>query len=500
MSESEYVVEMKGIVKEFPGVKALDGVNLAVKKGEVHSLLGENGAGKSTLMKVLLGIYKQDEGEIFYKGQPVKIANPADALKIGISMIHQEISLVTDRTIAENVWIGREPTTKLGLLDWKKLYQMTEQLFNELDLAGFNPKTLVRRLSVAQQQMVEIARAISYNSDVIIMDEPTSALTEAEVEILFRIINNLKNRGISVIYISHKMDEIFKISDSITVLRDGQWVATEAAEKLDSNKVISLMVGRELSQVFPKVEVAIGEPILEVKNLTRKGFFEDVSFSVRRGEILGLSGLMGAGRSEVMRAIFGVDKLDSGEIYFGGKRVHIHSTKDAIKLGMGFVTEDRKELGLILCRSIRENATYASLDSLSTGPFTNTNREVSATKDMINKLSIKTPTYKKRVGALSGGNQQKVVLANWLLSKPKVLILDEPTRGIDVGAKYEIHKMMCEFAGQGMAVIMISSELPEILGMSDRIIVMHEGKQKAEFMRGEATQEKILHSAVGVSK
>lgn len=500
MSESEYVVEMKGIVKEFPGVKALDGVNLAVKKGEVHSLLGENGAGKSTLMKVLLGIYKQDEGEIFYKGQPVKIANPADALKIGISMIHQEISLVTDRTIAENVWIGREPTTKLGLLDWKKLYEKTEQLFNELDLAGFNPKTLVRRLSVAQQQMVEIARAISYNSDVIIMDEPTSALTEAEVEILFRIINNLKNRGISVIYISHKMDEIFKISDSITVLRDGQWVATEAAEKLDSNKVISLMVGRELSQVFPKVEVAIGEPILEVKNLTRKGFFEDVSFSVRRGEILGLSGLMGAGRSEVMRAIFGVDKLDSGEIYFGGKRVHIHSTKDAIKLGMGFVTEDRKELGLILCRSIRENATYASLDSLSTGPFTNTNREVSATKDMINKLSIKTPTYKKRVGALSGGNQQKVVLANWLLSKPKVLILDEPTRGIDVGAKYEIHKMMCEFAGQGMAVIMISSELPEILGMSDRIIVMHEGKQKAEFMRGEATQEKILHSAVGVSK
>jgi inositol transport system ATP-binding protein len=500
MSESEYVVEMKGIVKEFPGVKALDGVNLAVKKGEVHSLLGENGAGKSTLMKVLLGIYKQDEGEIFYKGQPVKIANPADALKIGISMIHQEISLVTDRTIAENVWIGREPTTKLGLLDWKKLYQMTEQLFNELDLAGFNPKTLVRRLSVAQQQMVEIARALSYNSDVIIMDEPTSALTEAEVEILFRIINDLKKRGISIIYISHKMDEIFRISDSITVLRDGQWVATRPAKEMDSAKVISLMVGRELSQVFPKVEVAIGEPILEVKNLTRHGYFEDISFSVRKGEILGLSGLMGAGRSEVMRAIFGVDKLDSGEIYFGGKRVHIHSTKDAINLGMGFVTEDRKELGLILCRSVRENVTYASLDSLSTGPFTNMKHEIKATKDMIHKLSIKTPTYKKRVGALSGGNQQKVVLANWLLSKPKVLILDEPTRGIDVGAKYEIHKMMCEFAGQGMAVIMISSELPEILGMSDRIIVMHEGKQKAEFMRGEATQEKILHSAVGVSK
>jgi len=495
-NEGDTVLEVKNISKAFPGVQALDRVHLRIKRGEVHALVGENGAGKSTLMKVILGIYKPDNGEIIINGTEKKINNPSDALKAGISMIHQEISLIPHRTIAENIWIGREPVDKLGLLDWKKLYRKTEELLEELNLK-LNPKTIVKELSVSAMQMVEIARSVSYNSDIIIMDEPTSALTQAEVDILFTIIKKLKEKGISIIYISHKMDEIFKIADMVTVFRDGKWVDTKPIEELNINKIISMMVGRELNQIFPKEKVPIGETVLEVKNLTKKGVFSDVSFSIRKGEILGVAGLMGAGRSEVMNAIFGIDRFDRGEIYIDGKKVDITCPRDAIANGIGMVTEDRKLFGLVLCRSVLENITYASLDELSNWIFTNKKNEVNASEMMIKTLSIRTPSYKQKVGSLSGGNQQKVVLANWLLTKPKILILDEPTRGIDVGAKAEIHKLMSQFAKEGMAIIMVSSELPEILGMSDNIMVMHEGQVKGMLSKDEATQEKILHYAMG---
>lgn len=494
-SNFENVLEVRGISKAFPGVQALDNVSLQIKKGEVHALLGENGAGKSTLMKLLLGMYKPDCGEIFIKGTERKINNSSDALKAGIAMIHQEISLLPFQTIAENIWIGREPVDKLGLLDWKKLNAMTTQLLEDINLK-FNPKTIVNHLSISGMQMIEIARAVSYNSDVIIMDEPTSALTETEVEILFDIIRNLKDKGISIIYISHKLDEIFTIADQVTVLRDGKWVDTKPIEELDNKKIISMMVGRELNQIFPKEFVSINDTALEVKNLTKKGVFNNINFSVKKGEILGVAGLMGAGRSEVMNAIFGIDKIDSGEIFIDGKKVHIKSPRDAIRNKIGMVTEDRKLLGLVLCRSVRENATYANLDKLSNGVFTNKKNEVKATQRMMSLLSIKTPSHRQKVGSLSGGNQQKVVLANWLLTEPKILILDEPTRGIDVGAKAEIHRLMCQFAKEGMAIIMISSELPEILGMSDNVLVMHGGEVKAVFTRDEVTQEKILQCAV----
>jgi len=495
--DNKYILEVKNLSKRFPGVLALDKTQLKVRPGEVHALLGENGAGKSTLMKCILGMYKPDGGEIYFDGRRVTINNTSEALKIGISMIHQEISLVQHRTIAENIWIGREPG-RFGILNWKALYKKAEEMLERLEL-DLNPKTIVGKLSVAGMQMVEIARAISYDSRVIIMDEPTSALMDNEVNKLFKIIHDLKSKGIAIIYISHKMDEIFKIADRVTVFRDGQYVGEEDIGNVDEQKLVSMMIGREINQIFPKIQVPIGDVAFEVKNLSRRGVFQDISFQVRKGEILGVSGLMGAGRSEIMQAIFGIERIDEGAIYLDGERLRIHSPKDAIKKGIGMVTEDRKLLGLVTCRSVRENITYASLDELSNWIFTNVTNENNASGDMIRMLDIKTPSQRQRVGALSGGNQQKVIVANWLLTKPKVLILDEPTRGIDVGAKSEIHKLMCKFAQDGMAIIMISSEMPEILGMSDRIIVMHEGRMKAEFNREDATQEKILASAMGVN-
>lgn len=497
MLDDKYILEVKNLSKRFPGVLALDKTQLKVRPGEVHALLGENGAGKSTLMKCILGMYKPDGGEIYFDGRRVTINNTSEALKIGISMIHQEINLVQHRTIAENIWIGREPG-RFGILNWKALYKKAEEMLERLEL-DLNPKTIVGKLSVAGMQMVEIARAISYDSRVIIMDEPTSALMDNEVNKLFKIIHDLKSKGIAIIYISHKMDEIFKIADRVTVFRDGQYVGEEDIGNVDEQKLVSMMIGREINQIFPKIQVPIGDVAFEVKNLSRKGVFQDISFQVRKGEILGVSGLMGAGRSEIMQAIFGIERIDEGAIYLDGERLRIHSPKDAIKKGIGMVTEDRKLLGLVTCRSVRENITYASLDELSNWIFTNVTNENNASGDMIRMLDIKTPSQRQRVGALSGGNQQKVIVANWLLTKPKVLILDEPTRGIDVGAKSEIHKLMCKFAQDGMAIIMISSEMPEILGMSDRIIVMHEGRMKAEFNREDATQEKILASAMGVN-
>jgi inositol transport system ATP-binding protein len=495
----EYILEMKGICKEFPGVKALDNVQLRVKKGTIHALMGENGAGKSTLMKILNGIYLPDAGVIRFKGKEVKVNSPHDAIVMGISMIHQELSPIPHMTIAENIFLGREPSIgRTGLVKDREMEYNTTKLLEELEI-NLNPKTRMRDLSIANMQMVEIAKAISYNSELIIMDEPTSAISEKEVEHLFKIMRSLKERGVSIIYISHKLDEIFKIADEVTVLRDGEYVGTEPIESITKEKLIEMMVGRELKHMFPKEQAEIGEVILEVKNFTKKGKFYDVNFKVRRGEILGISGLMGAGRTEVVESIFGVTRPDSGEVFIKGEKVAINSPADAIKNGMGLITEDRKLTGLFLPLSVKDNMIMASVNNYVDGLFVKDRKANSACETQRERLRIKTPSLDQIVKFLSGGNQQKVLIARWLLTYPDILILDEPTRGIDVGAKAEIHRLMSKLAGEGKAVIMISSELPEILGMSDRIVVMHEGRITGELSREEATQDRIMMYATGLA-
>lgn len=494
MSEDS-LLEMKGISKQFPGVKALNQVDFSVRYGEVHALIGENGAGKSTLMKVLLGMYTPNSGTISFAGKDVVIDSPHDALKTGVSMIHQELSLVPDRTVAENIFIGREPVNALGLLDWKRLYAEAESLMRTIGMV-FDPQQKVSDLTVSQQQMIEIARAVSYKSKLIIMDEPTSALTDKEVNTLYTIINGLKKEHVSVIFISHKLEEIFRIADRTTVLRDGELVGVKNNKEFNKELLVTMMVGRELNQIFPKEDVMIGDVLLEAKNLTRKGVFENISFSVRKGEILGFSGLMGAGRTEVMRALFGIDRLDSGEVFLRGEKVNIHSPQKAISLGLGMVTEDRKAEGLCLIRSIKENISMVTMKDYCRLSFINDRKETAHAQSKIEMLKIKTPNQHVKANSLSGGNQQKVVVAKWLAIKPGLIILDEPTRGIDVGAKSEIHKLMTSFVKEGLAIILISSELPEVLGMSDRILVMHEGRIKGEFLREDATQEKLLQCAM----
>lgn len=497
MSDQEAVIlQMSNISKSFPGVKALNNVSIDLKRGEVLALVGENGAGKSTLVKNLLGIYVPDEGEIKFKGAHVHIAKPLDALNLGISMIHQELSLVPKRTAAENIWIYREPRRFGGIIDWKQMYNNAEQLLQSLNI-DIDPRTIVSKLSVAGMQMVEIARAISYNAEVIIMDEPTSALTAQEAEKLFTIIRSLVSKGISVIYISHKLDEIFELSDRVTVLRDGKNAGTEETKDLDEKKIISMMVGRNVDTIFPKAEANIGDVVLSVRNFSSPGKFEDVSFDVRSGEILGISGLMGAGRTELARGIFGLDSKASGEIEIYDNPVKIASPEDAIRHGIGMVPEDRKLSGLVLVRSVLENVTMTTAREHTKMGMLNHNELRDSCQKTIKQLSIKTPSAKQLVKNLSGGNQQKVVIGNWLLSSPRVLILDEPTRGIDVGAKSEIHRLMSTLAGKGLAIIMISSEMPEILGMSDRIMVMHKRKLKGFLDIHEATEEKIMQKAIG---
>lgn len=497
--QNEIVLEMKNISKAFPGVQALDRVNLKVRKGTVHVLVGENGAGKSTLMKILNGQYQIDEGEIYFKGVKLGNQNTRETLKLGISMIHQELSPVLDMTIAENIFLGREPTYKIkSFVNFKQLYKQTQELFDRLGLK-FNPRSKMRELSVAGMQLIEITKAISCGASLIIMDEPTSAITDTEVAMLFKQIRELKAKGVAIIYITHKLDEIFQIADDITVIRDGKWIASDSASNYDKNKLITQMVGRTITNIFPKEEVEIGETVLEVKNLTRSGVFEDVSFEVRKGEILGIAGLVGAGRTEVARAIFGLDPLDSGEIIMEGKPIKVEKPTDVIKKGIAMLSEDRKEVGLVLGRSVRENISLANLKKFAPGLFINSKQEAETVDRMIKMLQIKVPSMDTAVNTLSGGNQQKVVLAKWLLGEIKILILDEPTRGIDVGSKSEIHKLMTEFAKQGLAIIMISSELPEIMGMSDRILVMQEGKIKGELSREEATQERVMTLATGGS-
>lgn len=495
---NELILKMDNIHKSFPGVKALDGVMLHVKKGSVHAFMGENGAGKSTLMKILIGIYQPDMGTIEFKGKQVQINRTADALKLGISMIHQELNDIPHMTVTENIFLGREPLKKSGLIDHKKMKEDCKVLLKSLDIE-ISPETRMVELSVANKQMIEIAKATSYNSDLIIMDEPTSAITEKEVEHLFKIIHKLKERDVAVIYITHKMDEVFKIADEITVLRDGTFICTEPASAMDHGKLVEKMVGRELNQVFHKEQANIGEIKLQVKNLCREGVFNNVSFDVKKGEIFGIAGLMGAGRTEVVETLFGVTHKTSGDVLIDGKAVAIKSPRDAISNGMALLTEDRKLTGCYLTLSVKDNMIMASIDKYMKGIFVNHKDIDVACQDQVEKLGVKTPSLEQQIKNLSGGNQQKALISRWLLTDPDILILDEPTRGIDVGAKAEIHKLMSKLAQQGKAIIMISSELPEILGMSDRIMVMSEGKVSGILPREEANQEKILFLATGAS-
>lgn len=496
-----YVLEMRNIVKTFPGVRALDGVNLLVRPGKVHVVCGENGAGKSTLMKTINGTYEADEGEMYFEGKLVGKHTVQDTVNMGIAMIYQEMNPVMEMTIAENVYLGREPVVGGGFVNFKKLYQDTQAVLDDLRIP-YNAHQKMRELSIAGQQLIEIAKAISMNAKVIIMDEPSSTIADAEIEILFQHIFSLCAQGVAILYITHKMAEIFRIADEITVIRDGKWVESGPAADYTPDKLVARMVGREITNVFPKeMDIPIGDVVLEVKNLTQSkadgGRFENISFQLRKGEILGFAGLVGAGRSEVMRAIFGLDPFTSGEILVDGKPVNICHTADAIKNGIAMVSEDRRAYGLVLGRNIKDNISLVTLDQFVKNGLLDDNEIARRSDEMVDLLDIKVASLDVTADTLSGGNQQKVVLAKWLVGDIKVMILDEPTRGIDVGAKSEIHKLMCSFARQGMAVIMISSELPEVLGMSDRIVIMCEGVITGILDRAEVTQEIIMKRAVG---
>lgn len=492
------LLKLEGISKTFPGVRALHNVHMEVRRGEVHALLGENGAGKSTLMKILSGAYTRDSGEIYWEGRPIEIRTPKEAQDLGIGIIYQEFNLVPQLSIAENVWISREPFRhrRLQWLDWKEMRRRTQVLLDELHLP-LDPKRPVAGLGVAQQQMVEIAKALSLDAKLLIMDEPTSALTDAEIHQLFAAIRRLKARGVAVVFISHHMDEVFEICDRGTVLRDGEYIATvDLADKTEDD-IIRLMVGRNLDQQYPKVPARRGREALRVEGLNRKGVLHDINFSAYTGEILGIAGLVGAGRTELMRAIFGADPIDSGRITIFGMEINIKSPQMAIRSGMGLLPEDRKQQGLVLMLSVLHNMSLASLDRLTSRMLLRLADERKQAAGFVERLRIATPGVNQQVQFLSGGNQQKVVLAKWLASQSKILIFDEPTRGIDVGAKVEVYNLMNNLVANDVAVIMVSSEMPELLGMSDRILVMHEGRITAEFSRGEATQEKILAAAMG---
>ncbi|PRH84338.1 D-xylose ABC transporter ATP-binding protein [Labrys okinawensis] len=492
---SAYLIEVEGVRKGFPGVLALDNVSFKLRPGTVHALMGENGAGKSTLMKIIAGVYQRDSGVMKLRGQEVQFSGPLDALQQGVAMIHQELNLMQYMTVAENVWIRREPLTRLGFVDHGELNRRTAKLFEQLKIK-IDPTVPVGSLSVANRQMVEIAKAISYNSDVLIMDEPTSALTETEVAHLFEIIHDLKAQGKGIVYITHKMNELFEIADEVSIFRDGKYIGTDLAANLTRDEIIRRMVGREITQMFPKETVPIGDVVLSVRNLTLDGVFRDVSFDLRAGEILGFAGLVGAGRSNVAETLFGVTPASSGTIEVFGKPVSISSPAVAMRQGMAFLTEDRKDTGCFLILDILENMQMAVLTQRYVrAGFVASGEATPACAEMSAALRVKTPNLHERIENLSGGNQQKVLIGRWLLTKPKILILDEPTRGIDVGAKAEIHRLISKLAGEGVAVIMISSELPEVLGMSDRILVMHAGHATGILDRAEADQVKIMELA-----
>jgi ribose transport system ATP-binding protein len=490
MSKSP-ILQMKGISKRFPGVQALDRVDLEIYSGEVHALVGENGAGKSTLMKILSGIYSKDEGHIVLNGQEVTFSDPLEAQKHGIGVIYQEFDLAQNLTVAENILLCREPANWLGLIRQNDFYRQARESLDKLGIQ-LAPDVLVSQLKVAERQMVAIVKALSLNATIIVMDEPTSALSEHEIKLLFDIISSLKAQGVAVIYISHRLQEISEIADKVTVLRDGQLVASNRVSDVSAQQIISMMVGRELKDFFRKEPAEIGEVILDVKNLAWNGLVRDVSFQLRKGEILGFAGLVGARRTETARLIFGLEKKDKGSIYVGGKEAAINSPTDAINLGIAYVPEDRKTQGLILKWTVGENITLPQLEKVSSRHLIDFKEEDRVAQEYVSSLDIRTPGTHQQVMYLSGGNQQKVVVAKWLMSNPRILILDEPTRGIDVGAKSEIYALMSKLAQKGLGIILISSELPEILGMSDRIIVMREGRITGELDRGSATEERVM--------
>lgn len=491
----EVILTMNGIDKSFPGVHALDHVNLEVKKGEVHALMGENGAGKSTLMKVLTGIYTKDEGTITYEGKEVEFSNPRDAQAAGIVIVHQELNMMNHLTVAQNIFIGREMMSGKLISD-KKMNEEAKKLFDKLNI-DIDPTEKMGRLTVGKQQMCEIAKAISHDAKIIIFDEPSAALTEAEIDELFKIIRDLREKQLGIVYISHRMDEIKVITDRVTVMRDGSYVGTLVTEDSTKDDIINMMVGRVIYE-DPKTEsnVAPDAPVvLKVEHLSAGKMVKDVSFELHKGEILGFSGLMGAGRTETARALFGADPKESGDVYVNGEKVEIKSPMDAVKQGIGYLSEDRKRYGIVVQKSISENSTLASLDNYMNGIFINKKKEAEVAQKYVESLKTKTPSVEQLVVNLSGGNQQKVVIAKWLVKDCDILIFDEPTRGIDVGAKSEIYHLMNELVAEGKSIIMISSEMTEILRMSDRIVVMCEGKKTGEMSIKEATQEKIMHAA-----
>lgn len=498
---AEYRLELRGVSKSFPGVKALDNVQLALRPGTVHALMGENGAGKSTLMKCLFGIYKMDAGEIYIDGEKVNISNPDDAMDKGIAMVHQELQPVPARSVAENLYLGRFPMKNIGpfkVIDHKKMYEDTEMWLKEVRM-NFDPKALLGTLSIGQMQSVEIAKAVSHQAKVVIFDEPTSSLSDNEVEALFRIMNDLREKGVAMIYISHKMDEIKRISDDITIMRDGTYVGTWRTEDLTTDDIITKMVGRELTNVYPDKKGEIGEVVMEVKNFSsiHAKSFQDVSFEVKKGEILGFGGLVGAQRTELMEGIFGIRNVASGEVIIKGKQVKIKHPIQAMKAGIGLITEDRRGNGIFGCLSIKDNVGVSVYNKYLKAKLVLDHKNINGiVDDSIKKLKIKTPSMKQHISNLSGGNQQKVIIARWLANDPDILIMDEPTRGIDVGAKHEIYEIMNNLAAQGKAIIMISSEMPELIGMSDRICVMCDGKLRGVISdKAEMTQEKIMSYA-----
>ncbi len=498
---AEYILDCQGISKSFGGTHALQNVQLQVKRGEVHALLGENGAGKSTLMKIVIGLLRQDSGEISFEGKPYSANGPAEAIRAGISMIHQELNPEPYLSIAESIFLKREATYQhTPFLNKIETNRKAEELLKQYHL-NINPKALMESLTLAQMQMIEILKAVSCNARLVIMDEPTSSLDSEETERLFQTIRNLKEQGVTIIYISHRMEEIFKICDSYSVFRDGHYIGTGRVEDISVNELISMMVGRKVENIFPKVDCPVGEVVFKAEGLCGKGF-QDISFEVHAGEIVGLSGLVGSGRSETMRAIFGLDKLTSGKMYLCGEELKIRKPGDAISKGIAMINEDRKNYGLCLFRSIRENISLPNLPARQKGFLIDQRREKEECRVIAKTLTVKMASIESQAYSLSGGNQQKVVISKWVMATPKLLILDEPTRGVDVGAKSEIHALMSKFASEGMAIIMVSSELPEVMGMSDRILIYHEGRINGEVTRSEilnatASQETILSKEFG---
>jgi len=487
--DNQYILTLKDITKTFPGVKALDDVTIQVERGTIHGLVGENGAGKSTLIKVLAGIYQPDHGEIIIEGETRSFASPIEARRAGISVVHQEIRLAEPLSVAENMFLGNI-MMKGRLVDWKGMHRRAQEIVDDLGIS-IDVRAQVSSLTVAKKQIVEIMHAINNNSRILVMDEPSAVLTDRELDVLFRLVRQLRDRGITIIYISHRLDEVFALCDNVSILRDGQHVGTMPVSEVDKHKLITMMVGREMGQEYPKVRGNIGDTILDVRHLSR-GILKDISFQVRSGEVFGISGLVGAGRTELARAVLGIDRPESGEIYVRGKKVRYRKFSDAIGDGLGLIPEDRKLQGLVQIMSVKKNTTLVNMNRVIRGGVINDGLEEKLSKEYAEKLRVSTPSMDTEVQYLSGGNQQKVVIAKWLFQESEILFLDEPTRGIDVGAKAEIYRLINQMVKEGRTVIMISSEMPEILGMCDRIMVMHEGHKMGELSAEEATQEKIM--------